>query len=100
MGRKVRPDKPSVTLRLICCTFLPIFSAFSTSSKEGISASSDTAADLELDAAMQAAIKAGELPDTQLSKMVFKNSMRFPDAIVLTRVGKFYEVCYPSPITE
>ena len=55
-------------------------------------ASSDSAVDSELEAALYAAIEAGELPNTELSKLVFKNSMRFPDAIVLTRVGKFYEV--------
>ncbi|CAD6571986.1 MAG: DNA mismatch repair ATPase msh1 [Tremellales sp. Tagirdzhanova-0007] len=61
-------------------------------------ASSDSAVDSELEAALYAAIEAGELPNTELSKLVFKNSMRFPDAIVLTRVGKFYESYFAPAI--
>lgn len=46
------------------------------------------------DAAFDKAVKKGELPNSHLSRLIFKQRMRFPDAIVLTRVGKFYEVCY------
>ncbi len=47
---------------------------------------------LDWEAAFLRAVEAGELPGTDLSKVVYKHRMRFPDAIVLTRVGKFYEV--------
>lgn len=38
------------------------------------------------------AVKTGDIPDTALAKQVYLNWKRFPDCIVLTRVGKFYEV--------
>ena len=38
------------------------------------------------------AIRTGDIPDTALAKQVYLNWKRFPDCIVLTRVGKFYEV--------
>lgn len=40
----------------------------------------------------QAAVSAGSIPNSALAKQVFLNWKRFPDCIVLTRVGKFYEV--------
>jgi hypothetical protein len=40
----------------------------------------------------QAAVNAGSIPNSALAKQVFLNWKRFPDCIVLTRVGKFYEV--------
>jgi hypothetical protein len=39
------------------------------------------------------AVAEGDVPDTALAKQVYLNWKRFPDCIVLTRVGKFYEVC-------
>ena len=45
------------------------------------------------------AVAAGDVPDTALSKQVYLNWKRFPDCIVLTRVGKFYEAsptCCPQ----
>jgi len=38
------------------------------------------------------AIASGDIPDTALAKQVYLNWKRFPDCVVLTRVGKFYEV--------
>lgn len=38
------------------------------------------------------AIAVGDIPDTALAKQVYLNWKRFPDCVVLTRVGKFYEV--------
>ena len=38
------------------------------------------------------AVVKGEIPDTALAKQVYLNWRRFPDCIILTRVGKFYEV--------
>jgi hypothetical protein len=38
------------------------------------------------------AVAEGDVPDTALAKQVYLNWKRFPDCIVLTRVGKFYEV--------
>jgi hypothetical protein len=43
-------------------------------------------------AAYLAAVAQGEVPDSPLAEQVYHNWKRFPDAIVLTRVGKFYEV--------
>jgi hypothetical protein len=40
------------------------------------------------------AVKTGDIPDTALAKQVYLNWKRFPDCIVLTRVGKFYEVSW------
>ena len=37
------------------------------------------------------AVRMGDIPDTALAKQVYLNWKRFPDCIVLTRVGKFYE---------
>lgn len=39
------------------------------------------------------AVASGDIPDTALAKQVYLNWKRFPGCIVLTRVGKFYEVC-------
>jgi hypothetical protein len=41
------------------------------------------------------AVAAGDIPDTALAKQVYLNWKRFPDCIVLTRVGKFYEASCP-----
>jgi len=38
------------------------------------------------------AIASGDIPDTALAKQVYLNWKRFPECVVLTRVGKFYEV--------
>lgn len=38
------------------------------------------------------AVKAGQVPDTALSRLVFDNWKRFPDCILLTQVGNFFEV--------
>ena len=46
----------------------------------------------EFEEAYQIAVREGNVPDTELSRVVFKHQMRFPDAILLTRVGSFYEV--------
>ncbi|WWC58081.1 uncharacterized protein I303_100616 [Kwoniella dejecticola CBS 10117] len=40
---------------------------------------------------LHAAIAAGIIPDSPLSREVYVNWLRFPDCILLTRVGKFYE---------
>ncbi|OXC71204.1 hypothetical protein AYX13_00070 [Cryptococcus neoformans] len=45
-------------------------------------------AELEL---LQDAIRQGVIPDTPLAHEVYLNWKRFPDCILLTRVGKFYE---------
>jgi len=37
-------------------------------------------------------IASGDIPDTALAKQVYLNWKRFPDCVVLTRVGRFYEV--------
>lgn len=39
------------------------------------------------------AVASGDIPDTALAKQVYLNWKRFPGCIVLTQVGKFYEVC-------
>lgn len=41
---------------------------------------------------LQDAIQQGVIPDTPLAHEVYLNWKRFPDCILLTRVGKFYEV--------
>lgn len=46
----------------------------------------------EEQAEYEAALKAGEIPETPLSKLVWLNWKRFPDCILLTQVGNFYEV--------
>lgn len=46
----------------------------------------------DLTAQYKAAVVRGEVPDTPLAEEVYTNWKRFPDAILLTRVGKFYEV--------
>lgn len=46
----------------------------------------------DLRASYLAAVAQGEVPDSPLAEQVYQNWKRFPDAIVLTRVGKFYEV--------
>lgn len=40
------------------------------------------------------AIKAGQVPDTALSRLVYDNWKRFPDCILLTQVGNFFEASY------
>jgi hypothetical protein len=45
-----------------------------------------------IDDLVEDAICREEIPDTQLLKDIYRNYLRFPDCIVLTRVGKFYEV--------
>lgn len=44
------------------------------------------------EAEYRAALEAGEIPETPLSKLVWLNWKRFPDCILLTQVGNFYEV--------
>lgn len=39
-----------------------------------------------------AAVEAGTVPDTRLARVVWANWKRFPDCILLTQVGQFYEV--------
>lgn len=43
-----------------------------------------------------AAVAQGVIPDSPLAKQVFQNWRRFPDCIILTRVGKFYEVSFAA----
>ena len=38
------------------------------------------------------AILENRIPNTDLAVSIFRNVLRFPDCLVLTRVGKFYEV--------
>ncbi|TXT04394.1 hypothetical protein VHUM_04161 [Vanrija humicola] len=38
-----------------------------------------------------AAVEAGTVPDTRLARVVWENWKRFPDCILLTQVGQFYE---------
>ncbi|KAL1404999.1 hypothetical protein Q8F55_008617 [Vanrija albida] len=38
-----------------------------------------------------AAVEAGTVPDTRLARVVWTNWKRFPDCILLTQVGQFYE---------
>lgn len=58
--------------------------------KEHHAPSPDVLSDEE--ALYKQAIISGDIPDTALAKQVYLNWKRFPDCIVLTRVGKFYEV--------
>jgi hypothetical protein len=46
----------------------------------------------ELDAKWQRAIDLREFPDTVLAHGIFTNMQKYPDDIILTRVGMFYEV--------
>ena len=39
-----------------------------------------------------AACNAGKVPDTDLSRLIYKNWIRFPGCVILYRVGSFYEV--------
>jgi DNA mismatch repair ATPase MutS len=41
----------------------------------------------------QRAMDEQRIPSSPLAESVYKNYLRFPGCIVLTRVGKFYEVC-------
>ncbi|WVQ80362.1 hypothetical protein IAT38_002467 [Cryptococcus sp. DSM 104549] len=50
------------------------------------------------DEAVQRAIDSGEIPRSPLALEVFINSRRFPDCILLTRVGKFYESYFQPAI--
>ncbi|KLT41663.1 hypothetical protein CC85DRAFT_247234 [Cutaneotrichosporon oleaginosum] len=45
------------------------------------------------------AVKAGQVPDTALSRIVYDNWKRFPDCILLTQVGNFFE-SYFEPAIE
>ena len=54
-------------------------------------------AEMTIDEQMEKALDEWKIPDTDLAKHVFRNTKRFPDCIVLTRVGKFYEVNPPCP---
>lgn len=62
---------------------------------------SSAAAEADLDAQYREAVSQGVLPDTPLAREVFGYWKRFPDAILLMRVGKFYEVRRPQmlPLT-
>ncbi|WVF66211.1 hypothetical protein IAT40_000951 [Kwoniella sp. CBS 6097] len=40
------------------------------------------------------AIKEGIIPDSPLAREIYANWLRYPDCILLTRVGKFYESYY------
>jgi hypothetical protein len=62
-----------------------------TSVKEPSSTDSDSR-DLDARSLYRAAVDRGEIPDTPLAEQIYANWTRFPDAILLTRVGKFYEV--------
>jgi hypothetical protein len=48
--------------------------------------------DPELEAKWQHAVKARIFPDTPLAYGIFVNMQTYPDDIILTRVGMFYEV--------
>ncbi len=50
----------------------------------------------ENDPELEAALEEGSIPDSPLARQVFANWKRYPESIVLTRVGKFYEVS-PRP---
>jgi hypothetical protein len=47
-------------------------------------------------AAFSRANKAGLVPDTDLARVIYRNMMMFPDEVLLTRVGGFYEVSSAS----
>lgn len=57
---------------------------------------SKSEAEMTIDEEMEKALDEWKIPDTDLAKHVFRNTKRFPDCIVLTRVGKFYEVSPPA----
>jgi hypothetical protein len=44
-----------------------------------------------IEAQLEIALNEHRIPDSPLAKTIFRNWKRFPDCIVLTRVGKFYE---------
>ena len=46
----------------------------------------------DVDAQYRTAVSQGVLPDTPLAREVYGYWKLFPDAILLMRVGKFYEV--------
>ncbi|ORY34333.1 muts domain V-domain-containing protein [Naematelia encephala] len=53
------------------------------------------------DEGYQAAVDVGRIPDTDLSRVIWKHWQRFPGCVVLTRVGKFYESYYEkAPIVS
>ncbi|ORX34650.1 muts domain V-domain-containing protein [Kockovaella imperatae] len=45
------------------------------------------------------AVRAGTIPSTALSRVIFRNWLRFPGCIILTKVGGFYE-SYFEPALE
>lgn len=49
-------------------------------------------ADQVINQQLEKALDNGEIPDSPLAHTVFRNWKRFPDCIVMTKVGKFYEV--------
>lgn len=51
-----------------------------------------TAVDNQDDLEFQAAVAANKVPETYLSRLVWDNWKRFPDCVLLTQVGNFYEV--------
>jgi len=59
-------------------------------SSTGISAKLDV--EQELQAKWQRAIETRQFPDTILAHGIFTNIQKYPDDIILTRVGMFYEV--------
>jgi hypothetical protein len=44
------------------------------------------------EAAFLEAVARKEIPDTELARVIWRNMKLFPDAVLLTRVGGFYEV--------
>ncbi|BEJ10769.1 hypothetical protein CspHIS471_0101910 [Cutaneotrichosporon sp. HIS471] len=71
--------------------------ATSRSSKSELKDRHDTAA--AENAEFARAVKAGKVPDTALSRLVYDNWRRFPDCILLTQVGSFFE-SYFEPAIE
>ncbi|GMK56766.1 hypothetical protein CspeluHIS016_0306060 [Cutaneotrichosporon spelunceum] len=61
--------------------------------------SDDTAAAAAENAEFARAVKAGQVPDTALARLVYDNWRRFPDCILLTQVGSFFE-SYFEPAIE
>jgi hypothetical protein len=49
-------------------------------------------ADAAEEAAYVEAVRNGTIPETPLAKLVWLNWRRFPDCVLLTQVGNFYEV--------
>lgn len=47
-----------------------------------------------------AEVRAGRVPATPLSRLVWENWKRFPDCILLTQVGNFYEVSTYEVVTD